>query len=120
MRRSPTNAPQRAGAAQRRVVMSRQCEKTVDSSRFSLAKRIERRHAEHVAATRMSGCTTAAFVAHHDAPPIGERAAARGRLAMEDGAERAGEPNSIRHWRFRTRISATLCDPRDRPRAKIR
>ena len=55
-----------------------------------------------------------------DATLIGERAATRGRLAMEDGAERAGEPNSIRHWRFRTRISATLCDPRDRPRAKIR
>ena len=61
-----------------------------------------------------------AFVAGDDATLIGERAATRGRLAMEDGAERAGEPNSIRHWRFRTRISATLCDPRDRPRAKIR
>jgi hypothetical protein len=25
---------------------------------------------------------------------------ARGRLEMEDGAERAGGPNGIRHWRF--------------------
>ena len=70
--------------------MSRQCEKTVDSSRFSLAKRIEQRHAEHVAATRMSGCMTAAFVAHHDAPLIAERAATRGRSAPEGGDERAG------------------------------
>jgi hypothetical protein len=81
---------------------ARRREERVIGSNSSLANRIQPRKArskrgDHGRLTVQS----AAIVAHHDAPRIGDRAATRGCIATEGGSE-PGNSTAYRRRRFRT------------------
>jgi hypothetical protein len=85
------NAPQRAGVLQRKVAMNTRCEEGVVGSSFGLANRTAHVSPRKARGERRdqgrarSSVHPVAFVAGTDAPRIGERAATRGRIAMEGG-----------------------------------
>jgi hypothetical protein len=60
----------------------------------------------------------AAFIAHHDAPLIGERAATRGRIAMEVGDEHGGAKNTLSVRAPASRTGTPQRPRRDQGRAR--